>query len=87
MFPGVTDILRDRPCLDELLLSSGFALLAGQMTGLSLKVMTSSKKCLKTLLGAAFLDLIQYHSFQNHYTHEISIVELFRGLQLQPSKV
>ena len=26
-----------------------------------------------------------YHPFQNHYTHEITILELFRGLQLQLS--
>ena len=24
-----------------------------------------------------------YHPFQNHYTHETTIFELFRGLQLQ----
>ena len=29
----------------------------------------------------------KYHSFQNHYTHEIIIFELFRGLQLQLSGV
>ena len=28
-----------------------------------------------------------YHPFQNHYTHEIIIFELFRGLQLQLSGV
>ena len=28
-----------------------------------------------------------YHPFQNHYTHEIIILELVRGLQLQLSKV
>ena len=29
--------------------------------------------------------LFAYHPFQNHYTHEITIFELFRGLQLQLS--
>ena len=28
-----------------------------------------------------------YHPFQNHYTHELTIFELFRGLQLQLSGV
>ena len=28
-----------------------------------------------------------YHPCQNHYTHEITIIELFRGLQLQLSGV
>ena len=31
--------------------------------------------------------LREYHPFQNHYTHEIIIFELFRGLQLQLSGV
>ena len=26
---------------------------------------------------------LQYHSFQNHYTHKIIIFKLFRSLQLQ----
>ena len=33
-----------------------------------------------TGLHAPF-NLWNYHPFQNHYTHEITIFELFRGLQ------
>ena len=29
----------------------------------------------------------EYHPFQNHYTHDIAIFELFRGLQSQLSGV
>ena len=29
----------------------------------------------------------KYHTFQNHYTHEITIFERFEGLQLQLSGV
>ena len=36
--------------------------------------------------GALRVALV-YHPFQNHYTHEITIFELFRGLQLQLSGV
>ena len=36
--------------------------------------------------GAGRLGLV-YHPFQNHYTHEIIVFELFRGLQLQLSGV
>ena len=43
-------------------------------------------------LGGTVLDVQidrseDYHPFRNHYTHEITIFELFRGLQLQYSGV
>ena len=40
------------------------------------------KVCAKKRLRAFFFP---YHPFQNHYTHDIIIFELFRGLQLQLS--
>ena len=45
-------LLRDRPCLESILVSSkfsGFALLAGQITGFSLKDINSRKKVLKII--------------------------------------
>ena len=38
------------------------------------------------LLGYNY-NYMNYHPFQNLYTHEITIFELFRGLQLQLSGV
>ena len=39
------------------------------------------------LKRAVSVSQLRYHPFQNHYTHEIIIFELFRGLQLQLSGV
>ena len=40
-----------------------------------------------TLILFFLIVLFPYHPFQNHYTHEIFIFELFKGLQLQLSGV
>ena len=39
------------------------------------------------LLKTPFSCFLIYHPFQNHYTHKITIFELFGGLQLQLSGV
>ena len=38
-------------------------------------------------VGVGVSETLPNHSFQNHYTHEITISKLFRGLQLQLSGV
>ena len=50
-------------------------------------VLLGSSDLLKTSEALEPSPLEKYHSFQNHYTHEITLFELFRRLQLQLSGV
>ena len=59
----------------------------GNFAGMSRTPGGVQKVCAKKVRVHFSFPTQQYHPLQNHYTHEIIIFELFRGLQLQFSGV